>query len=208
MLFPSTLVICQNLAQIDPFLAEIGHVSVANNPDVFLVSEYTVENIRQIKKFLSQHPYSHDTKVVVIPQADLLNLESQDTLLKNLEEPGDNNYFILTTTKPNALLPTIISRCQTIKLISLSQSQTTINFPQNISQALALADDIAKDKTTVAPFIENQISAYQQTLVDHPQNVNIIKQLIKSSQMINANIDPKTVLDFLFLNFIPALFPH
>ena len=208
MLFPSTLVICQNLSQIDPLLAEIGHTTISNNPDIFFVSEYTVENIRQIKKFLSQRPYSHDTKVVIIPQADLLNLESQNTLLKNLEEPGDNNYFILTTSKPNALLPTIISRCQTIKLISSVQSQVIVEFPQTVSQALTFADDIGRDKTAVRPFIDNQISAYQLTLIDHPQNANIIKQLIKSSQMLNANIDPKTVLDFLFLNFIPALFPH
>ena len=208
MLFPSTLVICQNLSQIDPLLAEIGHITISNNPDIFLVSEYTVENIRQIKKFLSQRSYSHDTKVVIIPQADLLNLESQNTLLKNLEEPGDNNYFILTTSKPHALLPTIISRCQTIKLISRVEPQTIIQFPQNINQALALADDLAKDKTAVKPFIDHQISAYQQTLIDQPHHTLIIKQLIKSSQMLNANIDPKTVLDFLFLNFITALFPH
>ena len=200
MLFPSTLVISSKLSDIDPLLAELGHEGIENNPDIFLVDEYTVENIRQIKKFLSHKPYSHLSKIIVIPQAELLNLESQNTLLKNLEEPGEGNYFILISDKPNSLISTILSRCHKIRHVSDVNTESIINFPQSIKESLELTDSMPKDKISVLSFLENQIKAYQNKLVENPQNANIIKRLIKANQMINANIDPKNVLDFLFLN--------
>jgi len=194
MLFPSTLVTSSDLSSIDPILAELGHISHINNPDIFLVSEYTIENVRSINNFLSRSPYNHNNKVVIIPEAHLLSVESQNTLLKNLEEPGINNYFILLTPRPNALIPTIVSRCHLIKIIQKTEKLDLFNFPNNTADALALSEKLAADKESVLPLLENQIKNTP------PADYKTIQKLIKATLMLKANLDPKTVLDFLFLS--------
>ena len=210
MLFPSTLIISADPiaaeSQLAQMLAEIDHQQIKNDPDIFTVSQntdYQVENIRQIKQFLSQNPYSHSSKAVIIFAADLLNTESQNTLLKDLEEPGANNYFFLITSKPGFILPTVSSRCTIIRLTSnLANADKILTFPSNTDKALSLSESLSADKLSVLPFLETQLRLYQQQLVidPSPANSNYIKKIIKAIQMLGANIDPKNVLDFLFLS--------
>lgn len=55
-------------------------------------------------------------KVVLMYQADRLNLNAANALLKSLEEPPANTYWLLTSSQPGQLLPTILSRCQKLHL--------------------------------------------------------------------------------------------
>jgi len=204
MLFPSTLLVSNNLSTIDPLLASLDHKSITNNPDILLIEEYTVENIRSINNFLSRSPYNHSSKIVIIPQAELLNIDSQNTLLKNLEEPGDNNYFILLTTRPNSLISTILSRCQIIH--PHNSTKTTdyplLSFPTSVFESILLSDTLPKEKLEFLNYLNTQISLYQQLLIASPnsQNSKIINKLIKAILMVNANIDTKSVTDFLLLS--------
>lgn len=68
-------------------------------------------------------PYHGHAKVFIIDEAELLGIEAQNLLLKTLEEPPPNTYFILVTTRPDSLLPTIRSRCQTVMFGTLSDQQ-------------------------------------------------------------------------------------
>lgn len=54
-------------------------------------------------------------KVFIIDEAELLEEESQNLLLKTLEEPPQQTWFVLVTARPRRLLPTIHSRCQTVR---------------------------------------------------------------------------------------------
>ncbi|MCP4180673.1 MAG: hypothetical protein GY756_23170 [bacterium] len=57
-------------------------------------------------------------KVGIIYDADRMMIQAQNAFLKTLEEPPKNSYFILVSENPSTLLPTVISRCQTISLLS------------------------------------------------------------------------------------------
>lgn len=59
-------------------------------------------------------------KVVVIDEADYLGVEAQNALLKTLEEPPVNSVIILICTSREALLPTVISRCQVVRFRPLA----------------------------------------------------------------------------------------
>jgi DNA polymerase-3 subunit delta' len=65
-------------------------------------------------------PNEGDRTVIVITGIDTMKKESANAFLKLLEEPSDNILFILTASKTDQLLPTITSRCQQIRLQSLS----------------------------------------------------------------------------------------
>lgn len=196
MLFPSTLVISSEISDIQPFLSEMGHETVTNNPDIFTLNNYDIESVRSIDTFLHLTPYSHQSKIVIIPQADNLSPESQNTLLKNLEEPGNNNYFILLTTRPQSLIPTILSRCQTIRFTTKTKKDlpSPLNFPKDMLESLKLSEELSADKDFVKTMIDDQIRATP------PQEFQKVNKLIKANRMLKANLDPKTVLDFLFLS--------
>ncbi len=201
-LFPSTLVVHGTADDITKLIKTIGHEQIINNPDIYQVSEYTIDNIRKIGKFLSQKSFSHDSKVILIESADKLNIESQNALLKNLEEPGENNYFILTTSRPNSLLPTIISRCHTqTYLNNIVNPDTLISIPSDTKEKLELSEKLLRDKNTTIDMLERQLSLAHAQLLKTPnqKNQRLIRAIIKTIALIKANVDPKTSLDYLML---------
>ena len=74
---------------------------------------------RNVNDFLSKTPSISKNKVAVIVNAQTMNDESQNALLKSLEEPSPNSYIIMITNRPKCLLNTIYSRCQVINIPSL-----------------------------------------------------------------------------------------
>ncbi|MGQ9804598.1 MAG: DNA polymerase III subunit [Chlorobiales bacterium] len=65
-------------------------------------------------------PSGGKTRVFILSQAERMNQESANKLLKLLEEPPRYVLFILISSRPEQLLPTIVSRCQPIRFASLS----------------------------------------------------------------------------------------
>lgn len=82
-----------------------------------------VDVIRDLIDALSMRPYEGGYHVVIIESADRMNASAQNALLKTLENPmGDVMFFLITDT-PGALLPTVVSRCQTVRMRSLNRSE-------------------------------------------------------------------------------------
>jgi len=209
-IFPSTLIIAKNKESVDQKICQIcsflDHQFNQNNPDILLINQdsgWGIDQIRKINNFLSQKPFSHQSKIVVILETQNLNTESQNALLKNLEEPGLNNYFVLSTNKLKTILPTILSRCQIIKISEKSkfENKTQIIITGNLSKDLALSEKLGKDKEGILPLLENELCFYQQSLLKNPDQKTriLIEKIIKAIQMINANVDPRNALDFIFL---------
>src|SRR5438270_10619086 len=71
----------------------------------------------------SRKPAMGRGKVFVVEQADLMNAQAQNALLKTLEEPYGRALIILLTDQPGALLATIRSRCQLVRFASLDEQQ-------------------------------------------------------------------------------------
>lgn len=61
-------------------------------------------------------------KVFLVEQAELMNPAAQNSLLKTLEEPAGRTLIILLTDQPAALLPTVCSRCRTIRFAELDEA--------------------------------------------------------------------------------------
>lgn len=89
-------------------------------PDFFALSpagnNIKVEQIRDLQKKAQLKPYEASRKVYLINQAETMTTEASNCLLKILEDPPKDTVFLLTTINQYSLLPTIISRCQSIPL--------------------------------------------------------------------------------------------
>jgi DNA polymerase-3 subunit delta' len=94
-----------------------------NHPDLLVLSPQgvfiRVEQIREMLRALSYPPLEAKYRVILIVQAQNLQLVAAQSLLKTLEEPPPGNIFILTAGDPQDLLPTIVSRCQVVRFSPL-----------------------------------------------------------------------------------------
>lgn len=90
-----------------------------NHPDYKILSPekdiIPIKEIDEMIKSIPILPFESRRKVYVIDQGDAIRLTSQNTLLKTLEEPPEYIVIIIVTSNTNKIIPTILSRCQSIK---------------------------------------------------------------------------------------------
>ncbi len=87
-----------------------------NHPDVFFVEAdgqfIRIDAIREIQEQMKCKPLEARRRVFIIDDADKMNDQAANALLKILEEPSPSNILILITARPYSMPSTIISRCQ------------------------------------------------------------------------------------------------
>ncbi|MFT5143360.1 MAG: DNA polymerase-3 subunit delta' [Rhodothermales bacterium] len=76
-----------------------------------------------LRRTMSFRPVEGRYKIAVLTDADLLRREASNAFLKILEEPTAQTVFILTSSRPDRMLPTILSRCQHVRFDRLEISQ-------------------------------------------------------------------------------------
>jgi DNA polymerase III subunit delta' len=77
---------------------------------------YSIDHLRIMQEYALIQPFEGDLRIFIIHEAHRMNQEGANCLLKILEEPYPHNVFMLLTDTISALLPTILSRCQKIRL--------------------------------------------------------------------------------------------
>lgn len=141
--------------------------------------------IEQIRKELIDDvyfaPIASDKKVYIIDDAQLLNIASQNALLKTLEEPPEYVVIILVSSSISSFLPTIISRVDIVnfnnieneKVKEFINSKYNINFDENI---LAFVDG----------SLGQAINIIQNSLQDEFINLNKVFEYIKNKDVIGV----------------------
>lgn len=93
-----------------------------NQPDIIYLQHekpntISVDDIRtQINNDVSIKPYASPYKIYIIDEAEKMNMQAQNALLKTIEEPPAYAVILLLTTNADSFLPTILSRCITLNL--------------------------------------------------------------------------------------------
>ena len=91
-----------------------------------------IDQIRALNEQIAYRPFEGRRRVVIVDEAaDVLLGPSQNALLKTLEEPPSGTVFVLVTSRPDALLPTVRSRCPTIRFAPLSGSDVAAYLTAN-----------------------------------------------------------------------------
>ncbi len=81
-----------------------------------------IEMVRNVQGWMEIRPHEGKAKVLVIDPADLLTEQAANALLKTLEEPRAGSLIILISDHASSLLPTIRSRCQSVRFGALDES--------------------------------------------------------------------------------------
>jgi DNA polymerase-3 subunit delta' len=106
-------------------------VTRSQNDQGRLRGEIVADDIRALNSFFHLSLPDGGARVVIVDSADEMNATAANALLKMLEEPPDNTVLLLISHQPSRLLPTIRSRCRSLRLSPLG--------PEDMTQALAQA---------------------------------------------------------------------
>jgi DNA polymerase-3 subunit delta' len=107
-----------------------------------------IEQIRDLEKELQMRSMLGGKKVGILFDADRLKVEAANAFLKTLEEPPNNSLLLLTTTQPEALPDTILSRCISVTLSSAGKREPT---PSEARLLNTLRNFFEKDANGIAP---------------------------------------------------------
>jgi DNA polymerase-3 subunit delta' len=100
-----------------------------------------------IVSWVGYKPYEGSRRVVIIDDAHAMNPEAQNSLLKTLEEPPASSILLLVTPQPGALLPTIRSRCQSLRMQPLG----TTAMRRYLEETCGVSADDARLRAALAP---------------------------------------------------------
>ena len=87
-----------------------------------------IDDVRNIQKFLSKSTYKSNIKIVLIDNAEYLNVNSSNALLKSLEEPNDNTFFFIINNNSKRILSTIKSRSIEFRFfLDINEKKSVLN---------------------------------------------------------------------------------
>ena len=126
-----------------------------NHPDVIYFQPlkngktYTIEDVReQLLETVDLKPFQYEKKIYIIEKADTLNIQSQNALLKTLEEPPAHVVFLLLAERAETFLPTILSRV-VMKIRPLSA--------ETIADYLMQAGHLAEESHILSAYAQGRI---------------------------------------------------
>lgn len=101
----------------------INNGSFVDVNEIDAASTRKIDDIRELRELVKYAPLKGRYKVHILDEAHMLTGEAKDAFLKTLEEPPNHNIFILATTEPQKIPPTIMSRCQRFDFRRIPESQ-------------------------------------------------------------------------------------
>jgi DNA polymerase-3 subunit delta' len=100
-----------------------------NHPDVRIIEpeikgkkDIPIAAVRDLRREVTLKPFEGNKRIFLVLHADRMTPEASNAFLKTLEEPPLDTLLILTSTRPNFLLSTILSRCQKIRFRRLTSN--------------------------------------------------------------------------------------
>jgi len=180
--------------------------------------EIKISQVREVQNFLAYKSYNGGYKAVIVDDAEKMNQEAQSCFLKTLEEPKGNTLLLLICSKPDLLLSTIFSRCQTVKFfkpknlpINKEKKEKEDEILKNLLPVIEsnLADkfkyvkSIDFDNQDLGQILEVLQKYYREKLLaDFSQKkvINILN-LIEgiSKKLLFTNINPKLALEVILM---------
>lgn len=203
--------------------AHIAKIEKGLHPDFRLVEPqgktalHPVETIRMLTHESALPPFEAPCRVFVIDEAHRMLPTSSNALLKTLEEPAPRTYFVLLSTDPQSLLPTVVSRCQRYDFSSAEVAldldprlQEILDAPQDYPRVLAHLDTLDKEiekeedpsrKKIMVEHLIDQLTFWYRAQNPPPLSTHQFLTLIESCQLaIGRSMKLSVVLEYCLLN--------
>ncbi len=117
----------------------LDSIEVGNAQGLIFASEAS-----EIIKKLSLKTFESDFKIMILWMPEKMHQSTSNKLLKMIEEPPDNTLFLLVSEEPDKVIPTILSRCQLVKIPSFKNSDIEKYIIERFGLSSSKAADIAR----------------------------------------------------------------
>jgi DNA polymerase-3 subunit delta' len=159
----------------------------------------SIDDVRNLKKKINKTTISDLSRFIILDDVELFYRNSLNALLKVIEEPSKNNYFLLINNKSKPLIETIKSRCIEIKII-LNEAKR-VNIIKSLINKFEINSIIDSKNSDLSP---GQFLKFNYIL-NESKRINIIESLIKKFQInlsLNPDLSPLTPGHFIKFNYI------
>ncbi|MGE5588239.1 MAG: DNA polymerase III subunit gamma/tau, partial [Clostridia bacterium] len=113
--------------------------------EIDAASNRGIDEIRELREKVKFAPVEERYKVYIIDEVHMLTQEAFNALLKTLEEPPSRVVFVLATTEPHKVLPTILSRCQRFDFRRLTNRELASRVSEvAASEGIQISEDAVK----------------------------------------------------------------
>lgn len=174
-----------------------------SNPDFSIIvpdgKSIKIEQIRDLQARILEKPISSNKKVYIIDDADTMTEESQNCLLKTLEEPPEYAMIILIASNENRMLQTIKSRCVIIRFEDLTNEEISQILHTNDQDIIRLCEGSVAKADTISE--KREMFAQLKNIADHLSKNSLIDVLNNSDLLYSSKDDIMTLLDFLNIIF-------
>ncbi len=122
-------------------------------------SNRSVDDIRELRERVGFAPAAGKWKVYILDEAHMLTREAWNAFLKTLEEPPPSTVFVLATTEPHKVMPTIVDRCQRFDFARPAPEQIA-----EVLRRVAKAESIEIDEGAVAAVARSASGSFRDAL--------------------------------------------
>lgn len=127
----------------------------------------SIDKVREIRRSAAYKSLEGRGRVIVLGDAERMTNEAANALLKLLEEPPDKSYLILISSRPNLLLPTIVSRCQVVKFAPLT--------PEEMAPALVQRQGVEEGRARLVARLAG--GSYRRALELLDEDLNALREI-------------------------------
>ncbi len=168
--------------------------------------EITVDQIRALAVDALVLPNEAEGKVYILPEADAMNIAAQNAFLKLLEEPPANVSFLLCASNPEALLPTVRSRCGEERLAPAAEADDEnterargfLEARKDRAELLRWALAMEKlDSAALTGVLEALRALALRELTEEPELLPLEGFLARAEEYLRANVGVKHVTGYL-----------
>ncbi len=181
------------------------------NPDLIIIdqSKMKIEEMRALISELSLKPFNYQKKVAIIQGFENVTDEAASSILKTLEEPNASSIIILLSRNQKSLMPTIVSRCQSIYFHSPTQKLVNANTESlkevfklpSAQRILSIKEYAEKESDELQSLFEDWISVEREELLrGQVQKYSNLQVLLDSLLGLKQNLNKKLILERLFLS--------
>jgi DNA polymerase-3 subunit gamma/tau len=167
-------------------------ISRGENLDVIeldAASNRGIDDIRTLRESIKLAPTKAQKKVYIIDEAHMLTVEASNAFLKTLEEPPDHVVFILATTNPEKLIPTIRSRVTNIVFHKANEAEILSALTK-----VAKGENVEVDKKTLTLISKNSDGSFRDAVKIFEELQN--EGLVTDFELSRGYLEGKSVVDF------------
>lgn len=175
-----------------------------SHPDFLMIepdgAAIKINQVRELKKALAFPPLEAEMRVALLCDIHTMRREAANSLLKTLEEPPSHTMLILTADEAGGILPTILSRCQTVPFFPLPQTAVAKILAQDADlepEAAATLAAMAEGSLGRARLLlAKNLLGLRQEIIDHllrlepntPATIQTLGELAESAAKLKEDL--------------------